>query len=230
MVLSIFSRSNSTRTSPFLTGEPSSMARSTTRGMVQLFGRIETSAVRFASKTPLNVTSTLNGPFSTLAVAGLWPPEADGAGAAPEDCARAAVVGVIAGIDHDQTRARPGTSTQQSGDPNALRMIFMGWPSVRERWERTWSRDDSPGDDPKPGRNASVQVTTGMAGSEAKSDKSQTTLSRRSSMALRAAGDAGCRTNVPFARAIDMTRAVPRSPGLLPKTRPCDTLFGFKTS
>ncbi len=71
MALSILSRANSTRTSPFFTGVPSSMARSTTSGIVQPFGRIETSAARFASKIPLTVTSIRSGPFSTLTVAGL---------------------------------------------------------------------------------------------------------------------------------------------------------------
>ena len=38
--------------SPFLTGVPSSMARSTSSGMAQAFGLIETSVIRSASKTP----------------------------------------------------------------------------------------------------------------------------------------------------------------------------------
>ena len=71
IALSILSRSNSTRMSPFLTGVPSSMARSTTRGSAQALGLIETSVIRSASKTPSRATSILNGPFSTLAVAGL---------------------------------------------------------------------------------------------------------------------------------------------------------------
>ena len=49
---------------------PSSIAFSTTRGSIQAFGLTESSASLAASKTPGRVTSTLNGPFSTLVVAG----------------------------------------------------------------------------------------------------------------------------------------------------------------
>ena len=42
--------------------------------MAQAFGLIETSVIRRASKTPFKTTSILNGPFSTLVVAGLFLP------------------------------------------------------------------------------------------------------------------------------------------------------------
>ena len=85
--LSILSRSNSTRMSPFLTGLPSSMACSTCSGMAQAFGLIETSVIRLASKMPLKTTSILNGPFSTLAVAGLLLP-GDAVGKSVVDCSQ----------------------------------------------------------------------------------------------------------------------------------------------
>jgi hypothetical protein len=66
--------------SPFLTGVPSSIPRSTTNGTAQALGLIETSVVFVASKMPLKVTSTLNGPFSTLVVGGLLALEGDVAG------------------------------------------------------------------------------------------------------------------------------------------------------
>ncbi|MGO8731462.1 MAG: hypothetical protein ACLQVM_01565 [Terriglobia bacterium] len=56
--------------SPCLTGVPNSTAFSTTRGMDQALGLTATSDILADSKTPVRVTSTLNGPFSTLTIVG----------------------------------------------------------------------------------------------------------------------------------------------------------------